>query len=333
MRTPPRLLPGLGALQRAHETFQVGLRRPTPLPAGPATRRSVDARSGQVSAGSDAGVLDALRRAGLLIGPRAGSVLRVCVGETSDRAAARDAAASVTRHGDAAAEARAARRAPVQVVLHGSAAPDMADEVDRLLRQCGAGGLRPLDGGAPSATDGASSGTVVLVVSDGEPPRTLVDDLVRAGTVHLFLRVVESTVLLGPWVVPGVTGCLRCDDLTRAQLDPAWPLLVAQSADRTAIDRADGVPSPVEHLALLAAAAGAARDLVRHAEGLVPDSWSCEERWGLPSRFDDDAPGLASDSAERGVRAVPRHPACGCCCWDVAERSGSAPRDAWPLGA
>ena len=78
------------------------------------------------------------------------------------------------------------------------------------------------------------------------------------------------------------------------------------------------------------------RDLLRHAEGLVPDSWSCEERWGLPSRFDPDGPtGLPGSPgpAERAVRPVLRHPACGCCCWEVAARSTPTPRDAWPLGA
>jgi bacteriocin biosynthesis cyclodehydratase domain-containing protein len=45
---------------------------------------------------------------------------------------------------------------------------------------------------------------------------------------HLLACVRETTGVVGPLVVPGVTSCLRCLALTRSERDPHWPLLSAQ---------------------------------------------------------------------------------------------------------
>jgi len=37
-------------------------------------------------------------------------------------------------------------------------------------------------------------------------------------------------------VLPGRSACLRCLDLTRAERDPAWPLILAQLAGHTGAD-------------------------------------------------------------------------------------------------
>jgi bacteriocin biosynthesis cyclodehydratase domain-containing protein len=43
----------------------------------------------------------------------------------------------------------------------------------------------------------------------------------------------ESAIgVVGPLVRPGDTACVRCVHLTRAALDPAWPLILAQLARR-----------------------------------------------------------------------------------------------------
>ena len=47
---------------------------------------------------------------------------------------------------------------------------------------------------------------------------------------HLLACVRETTGVVGPLVVPGVTSCLRCLALTRSERDPHWPLLSAQLA-------------------------------------------------------------------------------------------------------
>jgi bacteriocin biosynthesis cyclodehydratase domain-containing protein len=45
---------------------------------------------------------------------------------------------------------------------------------------------------------------------------------------HLLASVRETTGVVGPLVIPGVTPCLRCLALTRGERDPHWPLLSAQ---------------------------------------------------------------------------------------------------------
>ena len=296
-------------LRRTRGQVQVGLRRPVVMAASPAVARTFDEASGQIIRAADAALADALETRALVVPSGVSAVLRPAVGDAASRAAARDRAASVSRHGHQAEASRYRRLRPVSVLVHGAAGSDIADEVDRLLRSAGGAGL------APAVLGEAAAQGPVLIASDGEPPRAWSDALVRAETPHLYLRAVESAVLLGPWVEPGVTGCLRCDDLGRAAADPAWPLLVQQASARGAHERRDGVPSPIDALSLASAAAMAARDLVRDAEGLLPDLWSTELRWGPPSHLEDPA---GADQSEHGARFIDRHAACGCICWGEA---------------
>ena len=55
-----------------------------------------------------------------------------------------------------------------------------------------------------------------------------------AGVPHLAVAADEAIGVVGPLVRPGQTACLRCLDLTRAGLDPAWPLILAQVTGRAA---------------------------------------------------------------------------------------------------
>jgi hypothetical protein len=57
--------------------------------------------------------------------------------------------------------------------------------------------------------------------------------LMRARVPHLAVAAEEAIGVVGPLVRPGETACLRCLDLTRAGLDPAWPLILAQLVGRT----------------------------------------------------------------------------------------------------
>src|SRR3712207_7110553 len=56
----------------------------------------------------------------------------------------------------------------------------------------------------------------------------LAADLQRRGVPHLVATVRGETGVVGPLVVPGATGCLRCADLHRRDRDPRWPALAAQ---------------------------------------------------------------------------------------------------------
>lgn len=62
----------------------------------------------------------------------------------------------------------------------------------------------------------------------GEPDDGDASALVRAGVPHLLVGVRETTAVVGPLVLPGRSACLRCQDLTRSERDPAWPALAAQ---------------------------------------------------------------------------------------------------------
>ncbi|NLU81979.1 hypothetical protein [Rhodococcus sp. HNM0569] len=81
-------------------------------------------------------------------------------------------------------------------------------------------------------------GAVCVVLTDDlvVEPR-LVEDLVRAGVVHLHVRIRDGHGVVGPLVLPGRTSCLRCADLVRADLDSDWPHLAAQLLGRTGYAR------------------------------------------------------------------------------------------------
>lgn len=68
---------------------------------------------------------------------------------------------------------------------------------------------------------------VVLAPVPGDPQDDA-RELVLDGVPHLRTEVRATTGVVGPLVLPGRTPCLRCLDLTRADLDPTWPALSAQ---------------------------------------------------------------------------------------------------------
>jgi bacteriocin biosynthesis cyclodehydratase domain-containing protein len=140
---------------------------------------------------------------------------------------------------------------------------------------------------------------LVLVGGVGEPQRDLVDDLVRRGTPHLLLRLVEGQAVVGPFVDPGRTACLRCLDACATDEDPSWPVLVDQYARLSATDRPDGLAEPVDPALAGLAAAWAVRDLVSFSRGHRPSTWSRS---------------LQLDPLLHEVQITEwlRHPTCGC---------------------
>jgi len=140
---------------------------------------------------------------------------------------------------------------------------------------------------------------VVALVGVGEPSREMADPLLREGTAHLVVRLTEGRAVVGPFVVPGETACLRCTDAYLTEHDPAWPLLVEQYARATRSDRPDGIPEPVDASLAALAVAWAARDLASYAEGTTPGTFSSTVR-------------LAARLEAIETRRWSRHPACGC---------------------
>jgi hypothetical protein len=75
-------------------------------------------------------------------------------------------------------------------------------------------------------THSSDDATVVVVTADHEPSRESADEAMRRGVPFLCVGMRELVGLVGPFVVPGRTACLRCVDLFRSQLDPCWLTLV-----------------------------------------------------------------------------------------------------------
>ena len=145
-----------------------------------------------------------------------------------------------------------------------------------------------------------SGADVVLVGSAGEVARERTDPLVREGIPHLVVRLVDAGAVIGPFVLPGETACLRCIDAHLSLGDPDHVPVVAryvEASRRSAPDRAEhDVTEPV---LVALALAWAVRDLVAHVDGGAPATRGHTVHLGPePSRQEHIA--------------WPRDPECGC---------------------
>ncbi len=308
------LRPGTHVLRRSATELQVGLdpRRAVILPDRPEVRILLDAlrspATGLSEAQYDDRTLALLADSGLLVDADVLLPLAPASPPPDDPGAVRQ---TVSRSGVAALAAvagdqipsllTARSRAVVEVVSSGSReARVLTAELGRLL--AGAG-LQPHllpHGQAPSGPAAPLPAlSLGLLVGVGEPPREAVDAWMRSGTPHLFLRLVEGHAVIGPFVLPGETACLRCLDAHHTDVDPAWPLLVTQYASAVTREREDTVPEPVDALLAAIAGAWAARELVSHAEGRRPATASATVR-------------LDPHMTALETHCWPRHPACGC---------------------
>ncbi len=165
-------------------------------------------------------------------------------------------------------------------------------------------GLADLLPGAGAREDRERPGLLVLGTV-GEPDRLLLHRLVRRRTTHLLLRYLDGGVVLGPYVVPGVTPCLGCLD---AHADSLSPVPIARPVglpDPVDVTTAGGATGP-----LAAVAAGwLACDIARHRAGERPTTWSATVEL---------APGLASITCLEWLR----HPDCACA-WPTDSRMPS----------
>lgn len=142
--------------------------------------------------------------------------------------------------------------------------------VTRLLRSVRQGrSPRPVvPTGRPPA--GAPPPTFAVLTPAGLPLADLSfgDALEQAGIPHLLAGVQETTGLVGPLVLPGVTGCLSCRELFRADRDPGWPALAGQLAAQ----QVDGVLLACDVTLAAAVAAAAAHQVLTVLDGGQPPS-------------------------------------------------------------
>jgi hypothetical protein len=128
---------------------------------------------------------------------------------------------------------------------------------------------------------------VVLAGPAAEADRVAIDRLAAAGQPHLVARTGFGRAVLGPFVLPGVTACLRCHDLGRRDVDPAWPLMVFQLA------QAVGPPEPplidwlAAHAALEVAVWRSGRLPRTASAAVVYETTAMDARWeAWPIRAD-----------------------------------------------
>lgn len=311
--TSHRLLlrPGVHVLRRSADRLQVGLDpdRAVVLPDTDATRAVLAALAspGTARPGEyDVRTIDLLTGAGLVVD--AATLLPLLpTGPTAEPGVPRpDTAALAASDGDDVGRLVAARTgAAVHVTATGGGAEEVARTLTGLLA---AAGVRCRAPKAPSP-DGARRSSrptatgearpVEVLVSVGEPARELLDGWVRDGVPHLLLRLVEGHVVVGPFVRPGETACLRCLDAHHTDVDPAWPLLVAQHATAALHGREDAVPEPVDSVLATLGAAWAAREVLSAAEGRSPATTATTVR-------------LDPHLTRIETQDWPRHPECGC---------------------
>jgi bacteriocin biosynthesis cyclodehydratase domain-containing protein len=288
----PILRPGTHVLTRGAGELQVGLdpRSALVLPDSPEVRRALALLAVSADRGdhADPAVLDVLAQHDLLLDERAllPTLRRADVAPSTGAALARSA-------GQETPARRTARRDFCSDVV-GFGHPAGARLGDDLADLLVAAGLP-----RPRSRADVSAGVLVGV---GEPDRELVDTWTRAGTPYLVIRLTEGRAVLGPFVAPGRTACLRCIDAHHTDVDPAWPLLVRQYAAACTRDRADGAPEPVDPLLAGLAVAWAARDLVAYGDGGRPSTWSTTVTF-------------AARPGQLETQAWLRHPGCGCS-WD-----------------
>ncbi|HYO32971.1 MAG TPA: hypothetical protein VES21_08995 [Nocardioidaceae bacterium] len=141
-------------------------------------------------------------------------------------------------------------------------------------------------------TDPAKA-TVVLAASDREPSRDQADTLMHAGLPHLWCYVRDLVGVVGPFVLPGTSACLRCVDAAHTDIDPAWPTLL-----RSTTVRPLRVP-PCDSLLATLVAAWAAQDVTLWASELRPQT--CDRVIEIPQGWGP------VEAAHYEL-----HPLCGC---------------------
>ncbi|WP_136519304.1 ThiF family adenylyltransferase [Cellulomonas telluris] len=334
-RTPLRLLPGLRVLPRSADAVQVGTDPrwavvldgldPHEATMWCAVEDGTDLDALVRSRGPAAqATLAALHAAGLVRpDPHRADLVR---GPT-----AADAAAWTLLRADASGESVVTARAAAVVGVVGLG-PTGAG-IARLLATSGVGTLL-LDDDAPVRSRDVAAGAhrwsdvgvpraaalrralrdvapEVRVDRDAEPDVVVVVErdaadparaalLLSARVPHLSVVVRTADAVVGPCVRPGADPCLRCLDLHRADVDPAWPRVLAAVTGRT--DRtATPAAEPTGEVGLLAAtcAALAAAQVLTMLAGAVPTLCGATAEVAVP----DLVPRL---------RTWAPHPDCGC---------------------
>ena len=213
-----------------------------------------DARRAGAEAGSVTAVLDGLRGAGLLVDLDEADLLASDAGPAAEARTGAELPAAgrgawrARRASTVVVEGATRVGVPLAAVLAGSGVGRISVRDGGVVAAGDAvvGGLATADEGRPRAMAAADAVRRASPLTDLRPlpPGTdadlvvlarpwaasdpLVSGLHRSGVPHLVATVRGDTGVVGPLVVTGRTGCLRCGDLHRRDADPRWPHLAAQ---------------------------------------------------------------------------------------------------------
>lgn len=150
---------------------------------------------------------------------------RACRQGLCDRAEFDDLLAALVDAGVVRSHVRRKPLRALSIRVHGCG--PISDVLLSMLQRSGA---RVTHTSRVNATAGAEVDLVVLADYLANDPH-LLRELRVAGVPHLAVRVRDGSGLVGPLVVPGVTSCLICADLHRADRDSAWPAVAVQLRD------------------------------------------------------------------------------------------------------
>lgn len=297
----PLLLPGTHVLRRADGGVQLGL---DPATASRLTPDTVSADDLAPRRGSPALRSGPVREELVADGSAAPDDTPLRSALPADREGnrwPRHTLSALFRDDPAQMTARVLERSSKRFRVRGFGHPLDDTLRDDLLAVLGRAGLTP-DGpkppGPPPRHQVAPEHVHVLL-GVGEPRRSLADPLLREAVPHLVVRLTEGRLVLGPFVLPGLTPCLRCIDARRTRDDPSWPLLVEQYARACRGDRADGVPEPVDATLAALAVAWSARELATYADGGAPVTLGCTLR-------------VSARGPDLERQGWQRDPSCGC---------------------
>jgi bacteriocin biosynthesis cyclodehydratase domain-containing protein len=258
-------------------------------------------RAQVIQAAADGGVpaqtserLLALLAAAGVIDDFPAATLRVLPQSARARLAPELATASLA-HGDSDGGARTlARRTAAHVAVHGH--DKVGTAIASLLTRSGIGHVTKADAVAATGADevrprpapGARARPDLAVLTGHHPPE-LRDTLLREQVPHLAASASEAIGVVGPLVIPGRSACLRCLDLARSDRDPAWPLILAQLANRPADSLGCDAPLAAAVAAQAAFQALALIDRAAYADAvtngtleLVLPEWQWRRRSWLP---------------------------------------------------
>ncbi len=284
----PLLRPGLQILRRDLRTLQLGLDWPgvctlLDTPALQAVLGSIDGfrdLSGVIMAAASRGVEVHEARSALEVLIDCGAVVDQASCWRGERSESSWAALWLLAGPGRAAEDLVADRALRRVGIVGDG--QVADQVHTLLSVA-----------QLTIVESAATADVVVLASDSEPLRDSGDEALRDNVAHLWVHTRDVVGVVGPFVLPGITGCLRCADRTRAETDPAWLTLVESAAVRRL-----AAPACDPLLAALVGA-WAAQEVAVWASGLRPQT--LDSLIEVPQGFGD------IDKQSFGL-----HPHCGC---------------------